>query len=157
MDQANNLENQDSALAKEPAFEDEYVDDLNNQNSPVDRPSHPQTHDERRSDRDEGDFNGNQDAGSRHRDEGDNQRERGGSRSRSRSPRSNSREAYVDIRDSNPETFTQIHISKLDRKTGYSDIEREFSKFGKIDTITLKTHYAFVKFDDHSAACAAIE
>lgn len=50
-----------------------------------------------------------------------------------------------------------MHVSKLDRKTGYNDLEKEFSRFGKIETITLKTNYAFIKFESHEAATRAIE
>lgn len=56
----------------------------------------------------------------------------------------------------NPDTFTQIHISKLDRKTGMTDIEREFSAFGKIRNLTMKLHYAFVDYEDHECAVEAV-
>jgi len=64
---------------------------------------------------------------------------------------------YQDPRDVNPDTFTQIHVSKLDRRTGQSDIEQAFSAFGHIRNVTIKSHYAFVDFEEHQAAVEAIE
>jgi RNA recognition motif-containing protein len=57
----------------------------------------------------------------------------------------------------NPDTFTQIHISKLDRKTGQTDVERQFSTFGKIRNLTMKLHYAFVDYENHEDAVEAIK
>ena len=62
----------------------------------------------------------------------------------------------MDKRDLNPDTFTQIHVSKLDRKTGQSDIEQAFSAHGRIKLVTMKQHYAFVQYEDHASAVAAI-
>jgi RNA recognition motif-containing protein len=61
-----------------------------------------------------------------------------------------------DRRDVNPDTFTQIYISRLDRRTGESDIHRAFSKFGEIKQVTMKNFYAFVDFMEHSAAVDAV-
>jgi len=73
---------------------------------------------------------------------------------RSKSP---ARENYEDKRDVNPDTFTQVYLARLDRRTGQSDIENAFGKFGSIRSITLKNFYAFVDFEEHSAAVAAIK
>jgi len=71
--------------------------------------------------------------------------------------RSGSRERnYQDNRVADPDSFTQIYISQLDRKTGQSDIEREFSKFGEIKSVTMKAIFAFVDYMDHESALKAI-
>jgi len=79
-------------------------------------------------------------------------RNSGGRRSRSRS---HSRER-VDKRDVNPDTFTQVYISRLERRSGESDVEQAFSKFGKVKSITMKNFYAFVDYETHEAAVLAI-
>ena len=66
-------------------------------------------------------------------------------------------EKREEIRDVNPDTFTQVYVAKLDRRTRESDLEREFSKFGKIRSVTLKLHYAFVVYEDHESAVEAIK
>ena len=50
-----------------------------------------------------------------------------------------------------------MYIARLDRRTGQSDIDQAFGKFGVIKSITLKNFYAFVDFEDHAAAEAAIK
>lgn len=51
----------------------------------------------------------------------------------------------------------KIYVGKLSRRIRESDIDKEFSKFGKIKEIELRTSYAFVEFDDEKAAEEAID
>lgn len=80
---------------------------------------------------------------------------RGRKRSHSDS-RSKSRDRN-DKRDMDPESFTQVYIAKLSRRTNESDLRSEFSKFGTIKNIVLKHAYAFIDFEDHEAAGRAIK
>jgi hypothetical protein len=128
------------------AFDENYLQDDQNDNP------------EANSDRDGShrDEPSKRDAESRPRrgdDSGDDRSDRRRSRSRDgRRGYSRERRDYKDPRDVNPDTFTQIHVSKLDRRTGQSDIEDCFRVFGRIRTVTMKTHYAFVDFEDHASA-----
>lgn len=36
-------------------------------------------------------------------------------------------------------------------------MEKEFERFGRIKSVTMKGHYAFVDFEDHAAAKKALE
>ena len=72
------------------------------------------------------------------------------------SNRSNDREERADRRDKNPETFTQIYVAKLHTKTREDDLRSKFSRFGHIREIVLKRSYAFIDFDDHDSAEAAV-
>lgn len=49
-----------------------------------------------------------------------------------------------------------MYVARLDRRTSQADLEKEFGKFGKIKTVTLKINYAFVDFEDHESALAAL-
>lgn len=61
-----------------------------------------------------------------------------------------------DVRDANPETFTQVYVSRLSRRLGEADIEDAFAKFGTIKKITMKQYFAFVDYEDHASAVDAI-
>ena len=61
-----------------------------------------------------------------------------------------------DKRDKNPETYTQVYIAKLNRKTREEDLREAFSKYGHIKEIVLKTSYGFIDFDDHHCAEDAV-
>jgi len=49
-----------------------------------------------------------------------------------------------------------VYVAKLHKRTTDEDMKREFSKFGRIKEIILKHTYAFVGYDDHEAAEAAV-
>lgn len=96
------------------------------------------------------------------------ERERHSSRGRSRSPRrshspsqrSHSRDEKrnsPDKRDKDPESFTQVYVAKLHRRTREDDLKEAFSAFGKIKGIILKHTYAFIDFEEHEAAEKAIK
>jgi RNA recognition motif-containing protein len=53
--------------------------------------------------------------------------------------------------------WTRIFIGKLSQKTLASDLEDEFSKFGKVARVDLKQGYAFLFFIDRESAQKAIE
>ena len=89
--------------------------------------------------------NGNGDAGDRGRSGSFD-----GSESNARR-RSNEREKN-DNRDANPETFTQIYIAGIKRETGEDELREGFSKFGDIESVTVREHYAFIKFIENKAA-----
>lgn len=72
------------------------------------------------------------------------------SSSRSKSPR-------YDKRDMNPETYTQVYVAKLDRRTREDDLREKFQKYGRIKNIVLKTTYAFIDYDDHESAEQAVK
>lgn len=76
---------------------------------------------------------------------------RRGSNSRDRRQR-----GYVDKRDKNPETFTQIYIAKLNQNTNEDDLRQQFQKYGEIKDLVLKKFYAFIDYRDHTAAEEAI-
>lgn len=40
---------------------------------------------------------------------------------------------------------------------GKTDLHHEFAKFGEIKKVMVRDHYAFIDFDSHSAAVAAVE
>ena len=50
-----------------------------------------------------------------------------------------------------------MYVARLDKRTRQSDVEKEFGRFGKIKTVTMKIHYAFVDYEDHESALAALE
>ena len=47
-------------------------------------------------------------------------------------------------------------MAKLSRRSREDDLRDGFSKFGKINQIVLKNAYAFIDFDDHESALAAL-
>ena len=90
-------------------------------------------------------------------DRGHSNERRGNSVDRDRDRGSRSRDRNYDKRDKDPETFTQVYVAKLDRKTRESDLKEAFSKFGKIKDIIVKHSYAFINYEDHEAATKAIQ
>ena len=46
-------------------------------------------------------------------------------------------------------------MAGLSRDSGKRDVLEEFSKFGKINLVTLKEHFAFVNYETHEAAVQA--
>jgi RNA recognition motif-containing protein len=62
-----------------------------------------------------------------------------------------------DKRNKDPDTYTQVYVAKLSRRTREEDLKQEFSKFGRIKNVTLKLSYAFIDFDDHESAVAAVK
>ncbi|CDW87710.1 rna-binding region rnp-1 domain-containing protein [Stylonychia lemnae] len=79
---------------------------------------------------------------------------RGQSNSSERRGRSRSRE---DRRNKDPETFTQIYVAKLSRRTRDDDLKDAFSKFGKINQVVLKNAFAFIDYDTHEGAVLAVK
>lgn len=67
------------------------------------------------------------------------------------------RQHKYDERDANPETFRQIFVAGLDRRSGETEIREIFEKYGDIDNINIKNDYAFVLFNDHDSAVTAIK
>ena len=63
--------------------------------------------------------------------------------------RGRSRERHHDKRDKDPNSFTQIYVAKLHKRTREDDLRDAFSKYGRIKEIVLKHSYAFIDFDDH--------
>lgn len=78
----------------------------------------------------------------------------GHSASAERAARSRSRE---DRRNKDPETYTQVYVAKLHRRTREDDLKESFSKFGKIKQVVLKAAYAFIDYEDHESAVAAVK
>ena len=76
---------------------------------------------------------------------------------RNRDQTSRSRDREYDKRDKDPETFTQVYVAKLDRRTRESDLKEAFLKFGKIKDIIVKHSYAFINYEDHEAATNAVK
>lgn len=83
--------------------------------------------------------------------------------SRSYSDRSSSRSArhssYYD-RSRQSRGIPQIFITKLSRTVTIKDLDKEFSKFGKINNINLKRGYAFIEYcskDDAKVAIKALD
>jgi RNA recognition motif-containing protein len=110
----------------------------------------------------EGSFNGSangdqksgEQAGDRGRSGSFDRRSRSASNGRRRS---NERgENFNDNRDANPETFTQIYIAGIKRETGEDDLRGAFEKFGEIESVTVRDHYAFVKYIENKSAAEAI-
>ena len=56
----------------------------------------------------------------------------------------------------NSDDFTQIYVAKLDRRTREDDLREAFSKFGKLKEVALKFNYAFIDYEDHESAAAAL-
>ncbi len=79
---------------------------------------------------------------------------RGDSGERGRSSRERERD---DRRNKDPESYTQVYVAKLSRRTREEDLKDSFSKFGRIKNITLKQSYAFIDFEDHESAVGAVE
>lgn len=71
--------------------------------------------------------------------------------SRGSGDRFNSRERE-DNRDANPETYTQIYIASIRRETGENDLRSVFEKFGEIEKVTVRDHFAFIKYKTHEGA-----
>jgi RNA recognition motif-containing protein len=45
----------------------------------------------------------------------------------------------------------------LHKRTREEDLRDAFSKFGKLKEVSLKFNYAFIEYEDHEAAVAAIK
>ena len=50
-----------------------------------------------------------------------------------------------------------MYIAKLHRRTREEDLREAFSKFGKLKEVSLKFNYAFIEYEDHESAVAAIK
>jgi RNA recognition motif-containing protein len=70
--------------------------------------------------------------------------------------RDRSRERY-DKRDKDPTSYTQIYIAKLGKRVREDELKEAFTKFGRIKDIVLKHTYAFIDYEDHEAANAAVK
>jgi RNA recognition motif-containing protein len=68
-----------------------------------------------------------------------------------------SREGHHDNRDKDPNSYTQVYVAKLHRRTREEDLREAFSRFGNIKDVVLKHSYAFIDFGDHVAATAAVK
>jgi arginine/serine-rich splicing factor 7 len=62
-----------------------------------------------------------------------------------------------DDRRDGDDSFTQVYVAKLHHRTKESDLQEAFSKFGKIKDLSIKHTYAFINFEDHTAADNAIK
>ncbi len=62
----------------------------------------------------------------------------GRNHSNERRPRNRSGSGDRDKRDKNPETFTQIYVAKLHKRTREDDLKEQFSKFGRVKEIVFK-------------------
>jgi RNA recognition motif-containing protein len=75
--------------------------------------------------------------------------------SRGRSP---SGRGSPDKRDSkDQDSYTQVYVAKLHRRTNEDDLRTAFSQFGKIKDMIVKHSYAFIDFEDHQSAMNAIK
>jgi len=54
-------------------------------------------------------------------------------------------------------TFVQLYVAKIERKCQAEDLRERFVEFGPIDKIEMKGNYAFIYFETHEGAVAAIE
>lgn len=70
--------------------------------------------------------------------------------------RSRSRDRNADKRDKDPTSYTQVYVAKLHRRTREDDLREAFSKYGRIKDVVLKHSYAFIDYEDHEAADAAL-
>ena len=60
-------------------------------------------------------------------------------------------------RDKDSTNYTQIYVAKLSRRTNEEDLRLGFSKFGRINSVSLKQGYAFIDFENHDSAVAAVK
>jgi arginine/serine-rich splicing factor 7 len=60
-------------------------------------------------------------------------------------------------KDRGDDIFTQVYVAKLHHRTKEADLQDAFSKFGKIKDLSIKHTYAFINFEDHTAAENAIK